>query len=180
MRCLPSLTLSFKAHVLGSTSARVALASRNPDPAGKRYALALRSLSNSETAMCRAYWKGKLPPEQLLLRARKLAALGAQLPASRSSPRVGVARLLQACNAKRPAEGDADAALAKALGTLMATMAVTDGAGAAQPTNQHAARTRLVSDSSHYPASSSSEGDSDEGGGDSCDSFVWRIPQPRG
>lgn len=175
MRCLPSLTLSLKAHLLGSTTARVALAANTPDPGGKRYALALSSLSNSEAAMYRAYGKGRLAEDQLISRATKLARLGATLNPS-VPVHIGMARLLNACHALHPATLPPDTPLATAPGHLMAGTGAVDNAPPAQDEDEghrSDARTSVTSASSYYPDSSSRGHDSVDGDARSCHSFIW-------
>lgn len=125
MRCLPTLSLFFKAHVLRSTAARVTLAVGDPRQDGRRFGLAVRSLSNSESTLYRHYWKQKVSLDQLYDQATYLARQRARLfPSHDPAGSNGVARVLRNCQARRPLDINPRAPSVASLDELIGDVAV--------------------------------------------------------
>jgi hypothetical protein len=70
MSAVSSLPLLFKAHVLGSTSAKVALAIGNHS--GSRLVDAFSAVRNRENALTKQYWTGRISPCQFQISAARL------------------------------------------------------------------------------------------------------------
>jgi hypothetical protein len=120
MHSVSAIALTFKARVLGSTSARVALAVAAPHR-GLRVERALRSVANSEAAMIGAYWKGRLDVPGLLERSHQLAHLRVLMkPSNPPSQQYQLEeRLLNLCQRHRPRDMDMSTRPAKALQAVM-------------------------------------------------------------
>jgi len=99
---LSSIALSFKAHVLRRTSARVALAADSED--GKRFFRAMDSIHNSEDRLSRRFWSGALSAPKLVDRAAHLARLRERLmPSGHVAHRIlHLEQVLERCGECRP------------------------------------------------------------------------------
>lgn len=130
----PSISLSIKAHLLGRTSARVALAAGSES--GTHFIRAMESLQNSETRLCRRFWNGQLTASQLVQRASRLAGLREKLmPSQRVADRSRrLEHILQSCGGLRPRWVSNTGARAKSLQALLCPDAVTARARAALAT----------------------------------------------
>lgn len=167
MRCLPSLTLSFKAHVLGRTSAHVALAVRCGD--AKHAERAKCNVSNRADKTFKRYWNDQLQPDQLLEKVRKLGGFYAKLDRLHNRPLSdGVTELLHTCSSQRPSGVHLQAPSVIALSELIRS--VTAG-NASDTTGTNKVQSRAnrysVASSMGYPDASSSDGS------EPCDSITW-------
>lgn len=134
MHVPPSITLSIKAHQLGSTSARVALAVGNNS--GAHFIRAMESLQNSETRLCRRFWNGQLTAPQLVEYAAPLAGLREKLTPSRhvADRSLCLEHVLQTCGRLRPRWVSSTGPRAQSLQALLGPDAVAARARAALAT----------------------------------------------
>lgn len=131
MHSLSSITLSFKAHVLRRSSARVALAAGSHD--GGRFHRAMNSIQNSEDRLSGRFWSGALSAPKLVDRAAHLARLREQLiPSHHVADRIErLEQVLNRCGDRRPRWVSNTGPRAQAMQALVAPDAVLGRARAA-------------------------------------------------